>query len=169
MVKWHLYRLLQQTVTQYPREIAVLVLPVPLHPACNSAVRAEPSQNAQACEFARLFLAMWQTAPKEFPEFSHWLMAARLPPAFPEARNKAQRAAGSTAISLVLLDGRIYDRVKQAVELYQTLAVDKLPQILLADRMIVGRMDSLKELHAVIRLAPSDPAKTQCAITNKVL
>jgi hypothetical protein len=95
-------------------------------------------------------------------------MAARRPPAFTDARNKAQRAAGSTAISLVLLDSRIDGRVKQAVELYQTLAVDKLPQILLADRMIVGRLDSLKELHAVIGLGPSEPVNSLPSSTNKI-
>jgi hypothetical protein len=38
--------------------------------------------------------------------------------------------------------------------------MDKLPQILMADRMIVGRLDSLKELHAVFGIGPSEPVKS---------
>lgn len=165
----HLYRLLQQTVVQHPRDLAFVMLPVPMHPACNPTARGKLSEDVNACEFAKLYLAMWQTAPKAFPEFDRWLMAARRPPAFTDARNKAQRAAVSTTFSFALLDSRIQSRVNHAVDMYRMLRVDILPQILMSDRMIVGRMDSLKELHAVIGLEPLESVNNRPSTTNNTL
>jgi uncharacterized membrane protein len=158
----HLYRLLQQTVEQFPRQVAFLTLPVPLHPACNPAACGKLSEDAYACEFAKLYLALWQMNPTAFADFSRWLTAAKRPPAFSEARNRAQRSM-TASVSLALVDTHVLRRLDSAVDLYRRLRVDLLPQLLLEDRMILGRLDSLKELRAVLQLdkapkaAPTDP------------
>jgi uncharacterized membrane protein len=147
----HLYRLLRQTTEQYPAQVAFLTLPVPLHPACNPAACGKLSEDAYACEFAKLYLATWQMAPREFPVLSGWLMSAQKAPAFSEARNRAQRLM-TTNVSMALVDGQVLNRLDAAVDLYRQLRVDVLPQILLEEQMILGRLDSLKELHAVLQL-----------------
>lgn len=158
----HLYRLLQETTEQHPDPIGFLMLPVPLHPACNPAACGKLSEDADACEFAKLYLAIWQRAPRDFPEFTRWLMAAKKPPSFFDARNRAQRIL-TTNVSLALVDNQVMNRLGTGVDLYRQLRVDRLPQILLEDRMLLGRLDSMRELRAVLRLdiMPEPAALTQ--------
>jgi hypothetical protein len=58
----------------------------------------------------------------------------------------------TTNVSMALVDGRVLNRLDAAVDLYRQLRVDLLPQILLEEQMIMGRLDSPKELHAVLQL-----------------
>jgi uncharacterized membrane protein len=154
------YQVLQQTVALEPKQIAVLLVPVPLDPACRPLVAALAKKNfppLESCDLARLFLAVWHTDREAFVEFSQWLMGGRKAPALQAARSRAHQKLGpplSTTVLTAPLDGYI----QKAINCHQSAGGEKLPQILLADRLITGRIGSMLELGKVLA-SSAEPAQ----------
>ncbi|MEI8195495.1 MAG: DsbA family protein [Phycisphaerae bacterium] len=59
----HLYRLMRLSLSQHRTNVAYLIIPVPLDPACNPAVLPAARSHPVACAYTRLSLALWQTHP----------------------------------------------------------------------------------------------------------
>ncbi len=76
------HALLQKMLGQTERPFRVMLLPVALSPACNPYVHGPMSARFDdACERARLALAVFHAAPEKFGAFDHWLFARRSRPA----------------------------------------------------------------------------------------
>jgi len=145
-----MYRQLDQVLRQSPTFASVILIPVPLHPNCNPAV-PQPAPEAEfACEFARLFLAVWRASPGNFKEFIDWLMAARLSPPLQEARNRAQKLCNST-LSVALLSSMLGERINESSELYRRSPSNKLPQLLLPKNIVVGHVATTSELIKLVK------------------
>jgi uncharacterized membrane protein len=142
------YQALQRAVAEHPAELAVVLVPVPLDPACNPAI-AQVLGEKQTCDHTRLFLAVWQTDPGAFPAYSHWVMGTLRCPAFQDARSKMHRELGMP-LSLALTAGALDLHIQKAVNLYRQSTAQKLPQLLLPNQLVVGRMTSLKDLRAAL-------------------
>jgi len=140
-----LYQLLAQAVTSQPGRLAVSLIPVPLDRTCNAAVPADTPASAEACHYARLLWSGWQLEPKVGADFTRWLMSESACPSYAKARSWLHQRLGS-ALTLAMLDSTIETRIQKAVALYRTMPSDKLPQLLLDDRLVVGPMASIREL-----------------------
>jgi len=144
-----MYRQLDQVLRQTPTFASVILIPVPLHPDCNPAV-PQPAPEAEfACEFARLFLAVWRASPGYFKEFTDWLMAARLAPPLQDARNRAQKLCGGN-LSVALLSSVLGERISESSELYRRTPSENLPQLLLPKNIVVGHVATLSDLISLV-------------------
>ncbi len=54
---------------KYPKDICVVMLPVPLEGACNRSLGPTDVGHPGSCEFTRLALAVWRFKPARFQEF----------------------------------------------------------------------------------------------------
>ena len=61
--------------TKHPGKLCVILLPCPIHRACNPEVPAHLENHPNACELARLALACWRADPASFPAVHHALFA----------------------------------------------------------------------------------------------
>jgi uncharacterized membrane protein len=160
------YQTLQQAVALRPKELGVLLVPVPLDPACHPLVAAVAKKNAspphplEACDLAKLFLAVWHTDREVFREFSHWLMSSRQTPALQVARSRAHQRLGPP-LSTTLLTAPLDGHIQKAIRAHQAAGSEKLPQLLLADRLITGRIGAVAEWMKVLALEtkPATPDK----------
>jgi hypothetical protein len=60
---------------RHPRDLAVIVLPVPLERSCNRLLGPKDAEHSGSCELSRAALAVWRTAPATFEEVHHALLA----------------------------------------------------------------------------------------------
>jgi hypothetical protein len=156
------YQVLQQAVTLQPQGIAVLLVPVPLDPACHPLVAAVVKKNMpplESCDLAKLFLAVWhtdQTGGEAFGEFSSWLMSGRRVPGLQVARSRAHHKLGPP-LSTTLLTAPLDGYIQKAIHAHQAADSEKLPQLLLTDRLITGRIGSVAELGKVL-MTSAEPA-----------
>jgi len=60
---------------KYPRDIAIVVLPVPLERSCNRLIGPKDAAHPGSCELSRAALAVWRTAPEAFEEVHSALLA----------------------------------------------------------------------------------------------
>ena len=156
---WQMQQILRQAVAQRGRELAILTIPVPLDPACNSALRPTTTPHPYSCEYTRLALALWETNPSAYAQFTQWFSdGARIPP-LAEVRSQASRLVGSIALTLALTDPALDRKLRQAIALYQAISIEDLPQLLLANTVLQGTLTSPEQLFKLLdgRLTSESP------------
>jgi hypothetical protein len=133
------------------RDLACLIVPVPMHPACNPDVLPAAITHPDACAYARLALALANAKPTAFPEFLDWFTKSSTLPSFAQTRTIAARLAGSTVtLSLAMTNSAVDRQLQQAIGYYRTLNLSTLPQLLLPDSILQGHVSSVTELLAIL-------------------
>ncbi|MGJ8678146.1 MAG: vitamin K epoxide reductase family protein [Akkermansiaceae bacterium] len=119
---------------QYPDQIAVILLPVPLNNMCNPHLPNGAENHSNACEFAKLALKVWNGSPESFEEFHHQLF---------ELSDIPLEAAEAMADSLIT-DGPsdeqwIKDTIQLCLEDYKTFSetTHVMPKLLLPGPMLM--------------------------------
>ena len=111
---------------KYPREICVIVLPVPLEASCNPAMAAGDDGYAGSCELARQALAVWQHDPAAFPAFHEAALAG----------NSASELSNAGGWGEELIRANIADWVAFSRE------SKHLPKLLIGNRRILHGLPS---------------------------
>lgn len=140
----------------------VIELPVPIHPACNAAVqKAQPGQG-QACQYARLAIAVWLLRPSCYANFAEYLFEEKEPPPLGLAILRA-RELTNLEIDPHRVDEQVDARIRQTVQIYSTLTLQKVPQLLLPTATATGEVCTVKELLTILRdeLGLSEGAKAE--------
>lgn len=142
------HALLAGALARYGKELAIILIPTPLDPACNAAVERLRPEHANACRYARYALAVWKAAPEKFAGYDAWLMAGAgpRPPAIEEARRRAEVAVGAEALGRMLVTPELEQALHQAGILYQTLEAGEIPKLLLPDKVLTGNVGSAKQV-----------------------
>ena len=120
--------------------LALVLVPTPLDPACNPAVDRLRPEHVNACLYARYALAVWKAAPEKFAAYDAWLMAGggSLPPPIDEARRQAEILVGGGVILRELATPELDLALHQAGRIYQTLEAGEIPKLLLPRSMLSG-------------------------------
>ncbi len=169
---------LAQVQAHYPGQLAVLVIPCPLEKACNpSAPEAEgglKELHQDACELARVALAVWRRNPGKFAEFHEELFARQGRVTGKSAHLMAKATAGEAFESALETDPWIRETIRKSVTVYGYLKDrnPRMPKLLLADRKILHgvvtdtatfeevlvRLFELKAPAPTTQLPPAQPA-----------
>jgi hypothetical protein len=155
---------LQAARQQFGPDLAIVMLPVPMNSSCNQFVLRTDAKHVEACELAKLALAVWGADAARFEAFDAWLFAPDHPPTAVQARAKAVELVGEAALNRELGDWRLGDRLAIGVKLYHLAGQGAIPKVLVPPSgMIRGRVESrgevLQFLQTVLglnRVAPSN-------------
>lgn len=160
-----LHHLLQAAKQQFPTELAIIALPMPLEATCNPVIRRTPPDHVNACEYARLALAVFFAEPGKFEEYSSWLFAPQRPPELEAAREHATQLLGKERLLASLGDPRIDAQVRMGVEIYSANSrlgkSTAMPQLIFSDGTSIGAISEMRQLEEVLRnaLGLSAPAR----------
>ncbi|QDT01963.1 Vitamin K epoxide reductase family protein [Rubripirellula lacrimiformis] len=132
---------------KYGDRLAVITLPVPLDGKCNPTVRSTNPAHADACDLAKLSIAVWATDREQFGEFHHYLFDSK--PGYAQALGKAKTMVDSQKLDAVLRGPLPSDYVQRHVQLYQKAGSGQIPKLLFPRTTAVGAVESTD---AMIRL-----------------
>ena len=138
---------LKAAETKYGDRLAVISLPVPLDGKCNPTVRSTAASHGEACEIAKLAIAVWATDHQQFTEFHNFLFESQ--PNYAQAMVKAESMLDKTMLGSVLSSSLPGDYVQKHITLYQKAGAGQIPKLLFPKTTTVGAIES-KE--AMIRL-----------------
>jgi uncharacterized membrane protein/protein-disulfide isomerase len=155
-----LHHQMDAALARYGREqLAVAVAPVPLNKDCNDAIQFTEERMREACELARLALAVWAADPAKYPAMDGWLFEPEWPRSAADARAHAASLVGEAALATALADPRVGRRIAGNVELYKAAGKGRLPKMLLPGRVTEGEADDAEALFALLEkhlaLAPA--------------
>jgi len=127
-------------------DLAILALPVPLDAACNRAIGYTAPEHAEACEIAKIAVAVWRVSRKQFPPFHSWLFDPSYRRTAAEARQHAAELVGENAIQQELALPHAANYIAKHVELYERVGSGSLPKILLPNSTVSGSVESANTL-----------------------
>ena len=123
---------------RHPREIAVIVLPVPLERSCNRLLGPKDAEHPGSCELSRAALSVWRAAPEAFEEVHHALIAD------PQSGlHLAHEKAPATSQDDPWINGVL--KVNAEDWIVFSTKTKQLPKLLVADRRILHGLPSSEQ------------------------
>jgi protein-disulfide isomerase len=123
-------------------DLAILALPVPLDSACNRNVGYTAAEHAEACEIAKIAVAVWRVSRKQFAPFHSWLFDPAYRRTAAEARQHAAELVGENALRDELNLPHAANYILKHVELYERVGSGSLPKILFPSSTVSGSVES---------------------------
>jgi uncharacterized membrane protein/thiol-disulfide isomerase/thioredoxin len=143
-----LYPILQKMSEQFSNQLGIVYLPVSLSPQCNPFIPAYNSHaNGDACEYARLGLAVWRAKPEAHRQFDDWMFDSIRPPPVAQAQEYAAQLVGADKLKSALADPWVAQQILTDCKIHRAnwLAVDDsaMPQIILGNAVSSGPINSV--------------------------
>lgn len=131
---------LEALIEKHPREVAVIVLPMPLDGECNAHAPSGKSHPG-ACAIARTALAVWRVKPDAFASFHRALIADASPE---KARGLALEHMTEDQLASARKDPWIEARIRSDIEDWHELSKtnDRLPKLLVREGRILHGLPS---------------------------
>ena len=141
-----------------PKSLAVVLINVPLDPACNRFKEATSQRHADACGLAKLALAVWRLAPSRFLEYHEWLFEVPQIRSFVAAKQQASVLCGRVALDQELRNHRLEMILSENVDLYGLAGRGIVPKLILRDGILHGKMPSATALQELLKVELDDHA-----------
>jgi protein-disulfide isomerase len=146
-----LHPMLDAVIKAFAGELAVVAVPAPLERLCNAVVQVVDPRHTNACEYAKLAMAVDAVDPGQFPGFHSWLFDGPGPPSLDAARAKAITLVGEGALNEALGSQRVRQQLADGVAIYRLTGGGPLPKLLLPTGMLMGKVSSAEKLLALFR------------------
>jgi uncharacterized membrane protein len=133
----------ERALSRYSGAFGIIALPAPLDSACNDQVERTQPANANACQYARLALAVWRARNDAFGKFDAFLFESEKPPPIERAQRRAEELVGKDALRAALDDSWITQQLQTNLAIQR--ANDEkssdagLPQLMLGRVIVRGR------------------------------
>ncbi len=141
-----LHGILKAACRQWSNDLAIVSLPMPMDGKCNPHIRRQLPDHTNACEYARIGLAVWRAQRQKLPEYEDWFFAPLRPPAPAEAQAEAMRLVGSNALAKAMADPWVENQLRFNISIYATNRLrykkTNLPQLVLGTNLVTGVISS---------------------------
>ncbi len=135
---------------KYGDDLAIVALAVPLSRDCNPTVKNNNPNHAEACELARIAVAVWRVDPPSFSRFHDWVFEPSRGRTAAQARRYAAQLVGEEAINKELARPVAGKYIAKHVELYQRVGAGSVPKLLFRDSTVVGEVRTTERLCGLI-------------------
>lgn len=121
--------------------LCIVSLPMPLDPGCNPTMVRPNPKHTNACDYAKLGLAVWRADRTKHHEFDDWLMTGDKPPALAEAIQHASKLVGPTGLEKAMQDPWVEQQLRLNVGMYELAyrsGRGSMPQLVIGSNIAVG-------------------------------
>ncbi|MBI4324949.1 MAG: thioredoxin domain-containing protein [Chloroflexi bacterium] len=150
-----LHGLLLAAQRQFSNQLAIISLPMPLEGNCNHLVKRTPRAHVNACQYARLGLAVWRADRKAFPRFDQWMFETPSPRPVEETKRYAAQLVGQEKLDQALADEWVNRQIQMDVAIYETnsrkITNGLMPQLVIGSAISVGPIDKMEDLNRLLR------------------
>ena len=135
---------------QMTNSFSIICVPAPLDAKCNPRMRSTPPKHKDACEYARIGLAMRRISAEKFHDYQDWFFSQPSIPAFETARAKAESLATKDALDKALADPWVATTLKKSVDIYEQNGREtrnyRVPQLVVGEAINFGPVSSPDEI-----------------------
>ncbi len=103
-------------------QTTLVMIPVPLDAVCNPAVKETAYVHENACEYAKIGLALWRVSPQSYESYDQFIFQDQLPPSVDSARGLAEHLAGKDAMERTLADPEVMTILHHGLEMFYSPA-----------------------------------------------
>jgi uncharacterized membrane protein len=160
-----LHGFLKQAHRTFSNQLAVVNLPSPLDPACNALVTRHLADHTNACDYARIGLAVWRADRAQSAAFDEWIFTPSRPPTTDQAREQAIELVGADAFATASSDPWIDRQLEEYTRLfatnYQQSRISRLPQLIIGTNIVVGNFRRVDDLYRLLSTQLEFPVPAQ--------
>ncbi len=134
------HKTLEAVREKYGDRLAIIALPVPIDGKCNPLVKTTEASHAEACELAKLAIAVWSVDREKFSEFHSYLFKSK--PKHADALTKAKELVDSEKLTETLKTALPAEYVAKHVAIYQKAGAGNIPKLMFPKTTSVGAIES---------------------------
>ena len=135
---------------QLTNSFSIICVPAPLDAKCNPRMRSTPPKHKDACEYARVGIAMRRVGAEKFHEYQDWFFGQPSIPSFEVARAKAESIATKESLDKALADPWVATTLKKGVDIYEQNGKEtrnyRVPQLVIGEAINFGPVSSPDEI-----------------------
>lgn len=148
-----LHHKIGEALEKYDGQLAIAMLPLPLDKTCNRFISKTGKGHKEACEYAKLVLAVWNGDPGAFAEYDKYLSTGKTPPPLEQARARAAEILETETIEVMLNQTDILRWIERDVVWYGALNQGSIPKLLMPDKLLTGKVASVNVLCRILERA----------------
>lgn len=131
-------------------KIATLALCVPMNSNCNGTILVNHAKHAEACELAKLAIAVWRVDAEKFQQFHEWLLTGEEPPTAAAALEKANEMVDQELLAAEMDGDVVQQYIAKQVQLYESVGAGTVPKMLFSGTTVVGKVSAADTLIQII-------------------
>lgn len=139
-----MHKPLMDLYRKYSNDLAIVSLPLPLDSDCNPIVPRTPPAHSNACQYARISLAVWRADPDLLMAFDDWVFEPERPPSIEATRQYARQLVGDQAFAEAWNDPLVDRQLKINIALYglnyQINKRSSMPQMFIGNSVLFGSL-----------------------------
>jgi uncharacterized membrane protein/protein-disulfide isomerase len=133
---------LLEAYQRFSNQLAIVSLPMPLDGKCNPVMRYTPPPHTNACELARLGLAVWRANRSVMRQFDDWMFSSPVAPKPDAARAFARQLVGAEALDQASNDPWVEQQLHQDISIFDTayrqFGKGYMPQVIIGTNLFSG-------------------------------
>jgi uncharacterized membrane protein len=134
----------------FPRQLAIVNLPMPLDANCNFTLRRTPRAHTNACIYARLGLSVWRANRQAHQRFEEFIFSPETPPSLEAAVRYAVSLTSADALKKAGSDPWVEEQLQTDIRIYATNMTQfrngAMPQLLIGTNLISGVINNVGDL-----------------------
>lgn len=128
--------------------LAIIVLPVPMDAKCNPNVKTSDPKHADACDLAKLAVALWYVERDKFAEFHHYLFEKK--PNYASALIKAKEMVDNEKLAATMSGTIPSEYITKHNALYMKAGSGNIPKLMFPKTSAVGAIESTEVVVGLI-------------------
>jgi uncharacterized membrane protein len=140
-----MHGLLLETERAHRGRLAIATLPMPLDSSCNKVIPRTAPPHVEACQYARLGLAVWRADPSKMERFNDWVFEPPSPPGLESVLGYAMEIVGDEKLGMAMNDPWIARQIEQSVAIYEAtyrrFGKGVMPQLIVGDNIVFGELE----------------------------
>jgi uncharacterized membrane protein len=145
---------LMQARQTFSNQFSIVCLPVPLDQSCNSTITEVYPEHTNACQYARLALAVWGANQDLYAKFDEWLFSTPYAPPLDQATDMAGGLIGREQLAAALeapwIDAQIQTNVQIYKLMFEKIGKHSLPQLIVGKHVAIGTFANPAALHELL-------------------
>jgi hypothetical protein len=149
-----LHAILAAAQAQYGSRLGIVSIPMPMSTNCNHLIPGNFNSSSNACDYARLGLAVWRAKPEVHRQFDDWVFAPEVPEPVEKVKEYAVQLVGADKLEAALADPWIEAQIQTDCLLHQAnwnaTGKPAMPQLILGNAISLGPLNSVEHLSILL-------------------
>ena len=149
-----LHPMLLEAQRRLGAQLGVVCLPMPISTNCNPYLPARIHSVPNACDYARLGLAVWRADPEAFRGFDDWIFHPERPVPVEQARQYAEGLVGAEKLKAALADPWVDQQIATDCKLHlanwDVTDTPVMPQLIVGHTISSGPLNSVEHLEILL-------------------
>ena len=149
---------IRTAIEQFGGQLSCLMIPMPLDANCNAQIKRTGRDHVDACKYAKICLAVQQSAPGKYDAFDRWLFSDhKTTKPLARVREHAANLVGAAALNKAVASATVQQQLQQNIRVYELNTKNggnsSMPQTIIKDGVMFGPAPSGAALQSLLKKA----------------